>query len=145
MKIKHMLSVFFWAITSTSTIAAGRDGSWWLQLSATEKVFYIVGLTDGIPVGLGIITMECYAEDESLKEDTAKCIHGYSSAFVHGFKRIDYARQEPANIAAGIDAQYSDYRNINLPVSNVMSQVLRGMSGDSNIEEALEKMRKNHN
>ena len=145
MTTKYILPILLWvvaAITSTSTIAAGRDGAWWLQLSATEKVFYVVGLTDGVTVGLSTITLNCYAEDDSWKEDTAKCISEYGTAFSHGFNRIGYNRQDPANIVAGIDALYSDYKNINIPVSNAMTQVLRGMNGESNLEETLEKLRK---
>ena len=145
MTTKYILPILLWvvaAITSTSTIAAGRDGAWWLQLSATEKVFYVVGLTDGVTVGLSTITLNCYAEDDSWKEDSAKCISEYSTAFHHGFDRIGYSRRDPANIVAGIDALYSDYKNINIPVSNAMPQVLRGMNGESNIEDTLEKLRK---
>jgi len=145
MTTKYILSILLWfmsVIASTSAVAAGRDGAWWLQLSATEKVFYVVGLTDGVTVGLGTITLNCYAEDDSWKEDTAKCISEYGAAFSHGFNRIGYNRRDPANIVAGIGTLYSDYRNINIPVSNAMTQVLRGMNGESNLEETLEKLRK---
>lgn len=141
-KIKYMLPALLLAFTSTITIAAGRDGAWWLQLNATEKIFYVTGLTDGVMVGGSLITMNCYAEDSSWKEDTAKCISEHGTAFVDGFNRIGYNRRSPANIVAGIDILYSDYKNINIPVSNAMTQVIRGMNGESNLEETLERLRK---
>lgn len=141
-KIKYMLPALLLAFTSTITIAAGRDGAWWLQLNATEKIFYVTGLTDGVMVGGSLITMNCYAEDSSWKEDTAKCISEHSTAFADGFNRIGYNRRSPANIVAGIDILYSDYKNINIPVSNAMTQVIRGMNGESNLEETLERLRK---
>lgn len=143
MRKKSILSMFiFWAFISTNAAATGRDGAWWLQLDATQKVFYIAGLTDGVMVGLGTITMSCYAEDDSWKEDTPNCIAEYGAAFAPGYNRLGYTRREPANIVAGIDALYSDYKNINIPVSSAITQVLRGMNGESNLEETLERLRK---
>ena len=144
MNIKYILPFIVLANISTNTIAGGRDGTWWLQLGATEKIFYVAGLTDGVMVGLGTISMSCYGEDDSWKQDTAKCISEYGNAFAHGFNRIGYARREPANIVAGIDALYSDYKNVSIPVSNATTQVLRGMNGESNIEETLERLRESN-
>lgn len=143
MRKKFMLPMLvFWVITSTSAAASGRDGAWWSQLDATQKNFYIAGLTDGVIVGLGTITMSCYAEDDSFKDGTQNCIDEYVNAFSPGYNRLGYARREPASIVAGIDALYSDYRNINIPVSSAISQVLRGMNGESNLEEVIERLRR---
>lgn len=143
MSTKNIFALFaFWVFTTTNAVGGVRDGAWWSQLDVEQKVFYIAGLTDGVMVGLSTITMHCYAEDSSLKPDTSKCIAEYGAAFAPGFNKLGYTRREPANIVAGIDALYSDYRNINIPVPNALTQILRGMNGEANLEGTLEKLRK---
>jgi len=138
------LLVFFGVIISANAIGSGRDGAWWSTLDTTQKAFYIVGMTDGVMLGLSALTMNCYTENYKSKPDTSECISGYTADFAPGFNKLGFTRREPANLIIGINTIYSDYRNVNIPVSNVLVHVLRGMNGDADLDEVLESLRKSY-
>lgn len=129
---------FTWEL---SVQAAGRDGTWWKSLDATQQVFYVVGLLDGVPVGGVVGSMNCYDENDQLIDSSDSCVADVTSGFFTAYNRIGFAKREPKSILSGLDSFYTDFRNLNIPVADALSQVIRGMNG-ANVEGAIENLRR---
>jgi len=126
------------AIPVAARAADERDGNWWLGLPASTRVFYVVGLFDGIQYELHNVTQELV---NPLAEIPAgcdkKCVELRAGARVQSWKALlekhdsDFDRITAGQITTGLDSLFGDYRNRSIKVHAALEVVIGSIRGVS--------------
>ncbi len=124
---------------SRNDVSDRRDGNWWRDLSKIEKFTYVTGLFDGMDLGNEFSYWGIMEKD---KQDSAasKAIASYGDHMDKYLKNVTNSQ-----VADGLDAFFSDYRNRRIKTSDAVWLVLNEISGtsDAEMQKMIESWRKN--
>lgn len=147
---KFFVAVLVMCLTLVSAVegAENRDGNWWNDLPANQKLAYAVGFLDGqdyaalMFAGAALYGM---ADPKTGKYDPnrAKIAKDIGKLANDQIKR-DFGNVTNGQLVAGLDKIYADYRNMRIGVADAMIVVIRSIGGmsDDEVAKFLERKRK---
>jgi hypothetical protein len=115
-----------------------RDGNWWITLDRENKAAYIIGFFDGMELGHNFSYWGM-----SEKENT-NCAGAVSSSYFNYYKKY-FSNITNLQVADGLDAFYSDYRNRRIKIMGATWIVVNGIAGtpQEDVDKMTESWRKN--
>lgn len=121
------ITYIFLVITLHSGFAAEepRNGNWWRKLDLHEKRVYILGVFDGLPLGRNFSFWGALDHEEAV-------VNSYNS-HVKLLSKVTSAQ-----LADGLDAFYSDYRNRGIPTYDAAWVAVQAITGVP--KEKVERM-----
>jgi hypothetical protein len=116
-----------------------RDGNWWLTLTRSSKLDYIVGYFDGMLLGKNFCV---WGIDDSDKKNN--CDYEAITSFSDYYKKY-FLNVTNFQIVDGLDEFYSDYRNRRIEILGGIWLVVNGIAGTpkDKLDSMIESWRKN--
>lgn len=143
-----LLLVMCLAFTLAAKSDNNRDGNWWNRLPRSQKMSYTIGFMDGQTYAHLMYTaalLHGMADPKTGKYDanrsaTVKEVERYADANL----KLDFDNLTAGQLVSGLDKIYSDYRNMQIELSDAVLVVLRSIQGMSNddMEKLLQLKRK---
>lgn len=124
---------------SRNEVNTRRDGNWWRDLTRVEKTTYMTGFFDGMNLGNNFSYWGMLEKDKN-DPAIAKVADSYGNYGAKYLKNVTNSQ-----MADGLDAFFSDYRNRRIETSNAVWLVLNEISGksDAEMQQMVESWRKN--
>lgn len=141
-KITKIYLVLSFFILQQYTFSANddnrRDGNWWLTLTKSSKLDYIVGYFDGMLLGKNFCVWGINDSD-----NTDNCDYKSISSF-NDYYRKYFSEVTNFQIADGLDEFYSDYRNRRIEILGGIWLVVNGIAGTpkDELDAMIESWRK---
>jgi len=140
--MRWVAAIVFAALVSTSAFASDQNGDWWNGLSRNERLVYVSGIFSGIQYeykvwDFGLVLSDKTSSQESLEHD--KSVEDFATK--HNEK--EFRNVSAGQIADGLTALYSDYRNRRITVDGAFIIVVRSLDGspDEEVQKLLEEKR----
>lgn len=116
-----------------------RDGNWWLQLTQEIRVFYVLGLFDGVNLGCNFAHWKWAGVPDkniSILDSLESC--------------RDYRKTYLGNVTAGqlrdgLNEFYKDFKNRHIVIDGAAWLVLNQISGNPKVESMIEGWRRSAN
>ena len=115
-----------------------RDGNLWLELTTTERAYYLVGFFDGMELGKN------FSFWAMLDDKHDRCA-GEVAASYSSYMSKYMTNVTSGQLSAGLTDFYRDYRNRSIRISDAVWPVLQEIAGDpkEKTEPLIENLRKN--
>jgi hypothetical protein len=118
-----------------------RDGNWWKDLAPSEKLNYMVGFFDGMPLGHDF-SYWGMTKDSGDKPNAcgATAVGSFNNMMSKYFTNVTNTQ-----IVDGLDIFYKDYRNRSIKVHDAVWLVVNSISGkpQNELDKMIENWRKN--
>jgi hypothetical protein len=117
------------SIAAVSAETESRDGTWWIHRREAIRIFYVIGMLDGVEAAVEAVAPNNAPSD--IAERLSSTVN----------KRIGNAKA--GQIKEGLDAFYKDSRNQHIPVGRAFWLVLASRSGmpEAEFMQMVEKAR----
>jgi hypothetical protein len=152
MRIKIFMTVVFavFFVVIAGPLAKGaQDGVWWNQLTANQKIVYVVGFFDGQAYAEklfdgAVLIAQADPKTKLWSPERAKILVEAEDMALKMLKH-DFGRLTLGQMTDGLDKIYTDYRNARIVVKEAIIVVVRSVDGemsDEDITKLLERKRR---
>lgn len=116
-----------------------RDGTWWQELLANDRLLFIIGFMDGMQLGRNFSHWGMEKDKES-EACSGKAVVSFGKMTEQYFSKVTAAQ-----LTDGLDDFYMDYRNRSLPIHAAVWLVVQGIAGvpKDKLEKSIESWRRN--
>jgi hypothetical protein len=134
-----LLSALLLVPSASAADQASRDGNWWNSQTELFKDVYVVGFFDGLLLGKN------FSYWTGVKDGTKEVWVDKAAESWHTYYQRYITRTTSRQIADGLNALYTDFKNRSIPVEDGVWVVLRQIAGDpsAEIDQLIQNYRKN--